>query len=176
MKANARTPRAWVPEENENRLAELRTAAGFTVPELARRAGTDYNQIRSVELCATGPYYLDGRVKPWVAAACRVLGKQVWDVFPREACFLSSSDLVDSQIAEITQRNEHPDIESKIEYKEILGKLAAISPRGARAVQLHSEGYTYCEIGTAFGCSVERARQIVAVGLRRLRGMRLHDR
>lgn len=163
-------PRAWVPEENENRLAEFRTKAGLTIPALGRMIGVSYGTIRGLELCQTSPTrYGDGKVKPWVLAACKALGKGLEDVFPHEFCTFRPLEMTTDQLEGVVFRRDEADIEDILDAREAIRILAGYNKRLARVMVLRSHDMTFADIAEIMGLSTERIRQMECKGMRYLR-------
>lgn len=161
-------PRAWVPEDGDNRLAEFRTKAGLTLQGLATLVGVNYRSIRAIELCEMRPVKSNGALKPWVETICRALSVSPELVFPFEMCSISDEGLTDVQMEGISRTERGPDLDDKIEYNQVLSKIYEINSRYAKIVKMRSENYEYEEIADAFGISMERARQIYAVAVRKV--------
>lgn len=163
-------PRAWVPEDNENRLAEFRTKAGLTIPALGRKIGQNWNSIRQLELCQTSPTrYGDGMIKPWVLAACKALGRSVEDVFPHEFCAFRPQELTMDQLEGVVLRREDAAIEDILDAREIIRILARYNKRLARVMALRSLDLTFVDIAEIMGLSAGRIQQMEAKSTRYLR-------
>ena len=166
-------PRAWVPEENENRLAEFRTKAGLTLPALGRIIGKHWRSIRDLELCQTSPARKgDLTVKPWVLAACKALGKGIEDVFPHEFCALRPEEMTADQLEGVLFRRGEAAIEDILDAREFIRILASYNKRLARVVALRSHDLTYGDIAEIMGVTTERVRQMESKGIRYLRERR----
>lgn len=163
-------PRSWVPDDSENRLAEFRVAAGFTLAEMGRRVGVSPETIRNLELHKTGPTTKGGVVKSWVRKACAVLHKSEEDVFPYEFCAWRRDEFVASQLYGALMRDEPQDVDDMLDARNAIRMLYKARPRLAGVIWASCCGYTRDEIGAAIGLSGGRVAQLIVHALRWLRG------
>jgi RNA polymerase sigma factor (sigma-70 family) len=167
--------REWEIYDPENFLAKERRDLGLSIAEMLRRIGDGggRNTYRAVETGAASPLYRDGKIRPHIAKACEILGVGFEDVFPREVCRLPGYgvDLTPDQLMGIAMREEDYDAEFVCCFKRGLAHaLKGLTATEAVVVILREiEGLTYEEIGARFGVTMERARQIAAKGLRKMR-------
>ena len=158
-------PRAWVPTDHENRLAEFRTDAGMTIRALAEKVGKGLASVRAVELCDAPPTNRDGSLKSWVAAACNALGRPVEGVFPHQYCAWRPDEFVPEQIYGAIMCREPQDVEDAIDVHMAMRSLAKKNRRRADVVWMRCQGWTHRDIASRFGISVEYARNIELRGL-----------
>lgn len=158
-------PRAWVPAEHENRLAEFRTDAGLTLRDLAEKVGKGWASVRAVELCESPPVDKSGSLKPWVAGVCKILGRPVEDVFPHQFCAWRPDEFTPDQVYGSVMCREPQDFESAIDARRAIAVLAKRNQRQADIVWAWCHGYTYREIAEQHRLSAQSIQKIVQRGV-----------
>ena len=171
--------------EYESPVHEYRVAKGFYVKELAVLAKTAPNNVVGLANGMLSPLFVrTNKLKPWVQRIADVLDVDAEDLIPRYACKLHQiNHLTDMQIIDISNSRILQDIEgkrnSKVFWKTICQVLKVSKQHrfykyrknDFLVVRLFSMGYTLQEIvdRVTSVTSSERARQILAKILRRLR-------
>jgi len=167
--------------EWENKLAETRVAAGYTLKKLAKAAKMkNYTQIISFQNGMQSPTYLigfkKGTVKPAVINILKVLNVEFEDIFPRYFCDLKKGELINSQIKEIleseysTYNRPNKKVFKKRLSLNLKKILSFLSPIEKNIINLRFfDDMTLKQIANVLNITAERVRQIEARALKKLR-------
>ena len=163
-------PRAWVPADHENRLAEFRTEAGFTIKDLAEKAGKGWASLRAVELCESPPIDKSGSLKPWLADVCKIMGRAVEDVFPHQFCAWRPDEFTPDQAYGSIMCREPQDVDDVIDVRRAVAWLYKKKPRNAGVLWARCLGYSVVDIAAAMNLSTAAVSRLERIALRLLRG------
>lgn len=168
-------------KEYENNINQLRVEHSLSLKSLSELIGTSAQTLWSITQGYHSPLYQVGKKlgqpKPWAKKLELVFNCELHHIFPREICDINwNKHLVDSQIASIL----HGYQDKYERYGRSLNNARKVWIRvGLRNVltekqrdiveryYLHDQ--TYEGIGSIYGISKERVRQICCKSLRLLR-------
>jgi transcriptional regulator with XRE-family HTH domain len=173
--------------EFENRVREVRLEEGLTQQALADRAGVkSYTAVAGLEFGMISPFYSGGKMKPWVTRIAEILNASLTYLFPREICDIRRNEFTYDQALELTTScySTSQDPEALVIRKQqragLIEATRCLPARDRLVILLRFfMDRTLLECVKAIGCSPiggERARQLEARGIRKLRWEAAHGK
>lgn len=162
---------------NAHILRRIREAHKSTA-EFCREFDLSVSRVNALICMRESPLTKDGELSSCAADLCSALGAAPGELWPKDMAKIKARraqyevEISQAEALALTSSSEN-----SVVAKDLISRWSkSLTPRQVTAISMHVAGATLREIGKEIGgVNAERARQIIAKGLRNMRAAAMRD-